>query len=65
MGYASVELFKDSTAVQAVLTDSAGIYQMSVRSGRYYPNCRYAGSLQKGQAVDIVRDTVINIVFVK
>src|SRR6218665_2306956 len=65
MGYASVELFKDSTAVQAVLTDSAGVYQMSVRSGRYYQNCRYAGSLQKGQAVDIVRDTVINIVFVK
>src|SRR6218665_1122697 len=55
MGYASVELFKDSTAVQAVLTDSAGVYQMSVR----------AGSLQKAQAVDIVRDTVINIVFVK
>jgi len=65
MGYASVELFKDSTAVQAVLTDSAGIYQMSVRSGRYYQNCRYAGSLQKGQAVDIAGDTVINIVFVK
>lgn len=65
MSYAAVELCKDSTVVQTVLTDVAGVYQMEVQAGWYSQNCRYAGSVQRGPGMNIIRDTTVHIEFTK
>jgi len=64
VSYATVSVLKDSNVLKTVTCDTTGRFLLSnIQPGIYQLLCSYAGIRAPAQAVHIIGDTVINVLF--